>query len=124
MTRKLQLAATEAAALARVSEGGTFLLVGDASYDLRCPTCGGSASLPLEMTCSDHHPQMTAPAEFVQACAPCHRSMTARREMIRSVRSYLVTLAILTFLALATAGVVLAGLSVEPLDDDPTDDCY
>lgn len=118
MTRKLQLAATEAAALARVSEGGTFLLVGDASYDLRCPTCGGSASLPLEMTCSDHHPQMTAPAEFVQACAP------ARREMIRSVRSYLVTLAILTFLALATAGVVLAGLSVEPLDDDPTDDCY
>lgn len=24
--------------------------------DLLCPNCGGSASLPLEMTCRDHRP--------------------------------------------------------------------
>jgi hypothetical protein len=24
--------------------------------DLRCPNCGASASLPLEMSCSDHRP--------------------------------------------------------------------
>jgi hypothetical protein len=25
-------------------------------FVLKCPNCGASASLPLEMTCSDHRP--------------------------------------------------------------------
>lgn len=67
----IELTTAEVTAWADVPEGGTFWLVREASYDLRCPTCGGSASLPFEMTCADHRPVRTPPAEFVQACAPC-----------------------------------------------------
>lgn len=67
----ITLPTVEAQVFARVQPGESFWLVREACYDLRCPTCGGSASLPLGMTCADHRPQRTPPVEFVRACAPC-----------------------------------------------------
>jgi len=39
--------------------------------DWKCERCGASFSLPLEMTCDDHHPVSIPPAWMVEAAKPC-----------------------------------------------------
>lgn len=81
----IKLTLTEVPLWREVPEGGTFWLVREPSYDLRCDNCGGSASLPLERRCENHLAKPTPPAEFVQACAPCETCGNARRRTVRDL---------------------------------------
>ena len=64
--RTLQLTPTEAAAWAKVPEGGTFWLARPATCSNTSQPCPWRTCSSSEGTCSP-----IPPAEFVQACAPC-----------------------------------------------------
>ncbi len=56
-------------------------------YDLRCEHCGGSASLPLGMTCADHQPKPTPCPDCTDGKMPLDHWVALLVETLRSLRT-------------------------------------